>query len=216
MRSGVLSLLLMCVVAYQGHGESSAHKTAHALMQAPGFYLPESLPLKKFSLRDHNGASFELADLQQRWTLLFFGYTHCPDVCPATLVQIRALKQMLASRQPPLAPAVVFISVDPQRDSSVRLKGFVQSFGDDFLGVGGTPEAVDVLARQLRVKYSVAERAGAAYLMDHTSSVALITPTGHLRALFSAPLRPASVADDIVRVVAAESDSSATSTGETP
>lgn len=168
-----------------------------ATLRAPGFLLPEPMALQPFELVDESGGAFTPRALQGRWTLLFFGYTHCPDVCPATLAQIRAVKGAMATQEPTVPLAVVFVSIDPARDGSEQLDQYTKMFGTDFLGVGGPQAAVDAFAKQFRVKYAVSSGTPEAYLIDHTSSVALITPQGQLKALFSVPLRTDAVAADI-------------------
>ena len=96
---------------------------------------------------------------------------------------------------------IPFVSIDPQRDSSAQLLQYSRQFGHDFIGVGGSPSAIDAFAGQFKVKYAIGRSAGAAYFIDHTSSVALITPRAQLRALFSLPLRPEAVATDVQRIV---------------
>jgi protein SCO1/2 len=166
-------------------------------LQAPGFLLPEPLRLQEFTLVDQQGRRFSRASLQKQWTLLMFGYTHCPDVCPATLTQLRATVQKLADADPALKLAVVFVTLDPERDPPAQLKKYLGSVDEGFVGLGGSPADVAAFAGQLRVRYEKGAEAVGSYLIDHTSSVALINPDGDLQALFSAPLRPSSVARDV-------------------
>lgn len=169
-------------------------------LRIPGYALPQPLTLQSFRLFDQYGQEFTLEDLRNRWTLLFFGYTHCPDVCPTTLAQLRSVTKLLSKYPDSKIPAVVFVSIDPQRDSAGQLKEYTAQFGDDFTGVGGEPRAIDSFARQFRAKYEIASGTGPAYLIDHTSSVALIGPNAQLHVLFSVPLRPEAVAVEIQRL----------------
>lgn len=170
---------------------------ATARLQAAGFLLPEPLGLQEFILVDQQGRPFTRGNLRNQWTLLMFGYTHCPDVCPATLTQLRATVQTVAERDPGLKLAVVFVTLDPERDPPAQLKKYLASVDAGFVGVGGSPADVAAFAGQFRVRYEKAGQSGDSYLIDHTSSVALINPDGDLQALFSAPLRPSSVARDV-------------------
>ena len=198
-------IFIACLLGSNAHGSQSASTPqVKQQIQSAGYYLPETLSLQKFDLLDHDGRAFTVANLRGRWTLLFFGYTHCPDVCPTTLAQLRATRKLLARESPAAQIAVVLVSVDPQRDSSEQLKQYVGQFGTDFIGVGGSPSNVDRFAQQFRVKYAISGRTSTTYLMDHTSSVALITPDAKLRALFSPPLRPEGLAQDLQRIVSDE------------
>jgi protein SCO1/2 len=199
-----VGMLCALWIGASGAGALSSPTSDAKPIQIAGFYLPEPLPLEAFSLLDQDGKAFTAAALHDQWTLLFFGYTHCPDVCPTTLAQIRAVKKQLASSATPLKLGVVFVSIDPQRDSSEQLRQYVSQFGDDFVGVGGPPLHVDSFAKQFRVKYAISGGTSSTYFIDHTSSVALITPRGQLRALFSAPLQPDTTASDIQRISLAD------------
>lgn len=197
--SAILAAVAACVAAVTAFGAPVKDPQASSL-QNVGFYLPRPMPLAEFKLVDQNGAAFTLNNLQHHWTLVAFGYTHCPDVCPMTMAQIRSVKKSLAALDHKLPLSVVFVSIDPQRDSSEQLKTYAGLFGNDFIGVGGDPLAIDAFAKQLKVKYAIAGGTSNTYFIDHTSSVALITPHGQLRALFNVPLRPDAVAADIHRL----------------
>jgi protein SCO1 len=162
-----------------------------------GFYLPSALPLTPFELVDHRGKPFTLTQLQGQWTLLSFGYTHCPDVCPTTLSELRAVRKLLKSDPAALNIRVVFVTLDPDRDDPALLGEYVGRFDREFIGVRGTAPGLASFTGQLRVKYAKATGKGPDYLLDHSSAVALITPEGQLRALFSTPLRGTEVASDI-------------------
>ena len=159
----------------------------------PGGYQPAVLPAPKplgpFSLVDQDGHPFGRERLQGRWSFLFLGYTHCPDICPMTMATLRQVREQLA-REPRAADGVqfVFVSVDPQRDTPEQLRGYVAHYGEGFLGVTGGDDQLQALARQLGALYMRApEAAGGAYAVDHTSTIFLVDPGAGLHALFSAP-----------------------------
>ncbi|HEX6996584.1 MAG TPA: SCO family protein [Gammaproteobacteria bacterium] len=179
--------------SHEGHGEPAPHAAGHS----SGFYLPEPLPLEPFTLLDQDGQPFTRDRLEGRWTLLVFGYTHCPDVCPITLGQVRDTRALLEQQAPALDVAAVFVSIDPERDTPDRLAAYVAAFDEDLVGVTGTAEAIAAFAGQLRVKYAPSRSEPGGYLVDHSSSVALLTPRAELAALFSVPLRPERLAADL-------------------
>jgi protein SCO1/2 len=200
-RRRCIAFLLACLATPLGR-PSLAHTTAPALIS--GFELPVPKALQPFALRDHRGRVFDNASFANRWTFLLFGYTHCPDTCPTTLLEIREVRRTLAARHHDIPTAAVFATVDPTRDTLERLAEYAASFGDGLTAVGGTPEAIKAFAGQFRVRY--APRSGAAgargYDVDHSASVALLGPDGKLYAVFTLPLRPSRVAEDVARMYA--------------
>ena len=192
---------LGCCATWPGR-QSLAHTVAPAPIS--GFELPIPKALQPFALRDHRGRVFDNVSLASRWTFLLFGYTHCTDTCPTTLVEINEVRRTLAARYHDIPTAAVFATVDPKRDTQERLAEYADRFGDGLTAVGGTPEAIKAFAGQFRVRY--APRPGAAgargYDVDHTASVALLGPDGKLYAVFTLPLRPGRVAEDVARMSA--------------
>lgn len=167
--------------------------------------LPMGKALTAFQLGDHKGRAFGLDQLRQGWSFIFFGYTHCPDVCPTTLSQLNLVEQELA-KQPPFRKdvAFVFISVDPARDTPQHLAKFVPFFNPAFLGVTGETAQIDNLARQLGVIYMRSdagqEEKDENYLIDHSAGIALINPEGRFYAYYSAPRDPAAMARDFIQI----------------
>lgn len=171
-----------------------------------GLLWPKSKALESFALADQHGQPFTLDRLKGRWTLLFFGYTHCPDVCPITLSVLKNAKGRMADAGADGDPVqVVFVSVDPQRDTLEHMGAYVAHFDPEFLGVTGEDANLKEFARQLGVLYIRAEPdASGNYLVDHTAAVFLIDPRGHLVALFQAPHTAERIAADVPRIRALE------------
>lgn len=158
--------------------------------------------LGEFALTDHHGAAFDPERLRGRWSFLFFGYTHCPDICPTTLTSLNAAARAIAAlpKAPPV-PQYVFVSIDPERDTPEQLGKFVPYFNRDFLGVTGTPAAIAEFTRQLSVMYlKVNGERPDGYLMDHSAAILLLDPQGRFHALFSPPFDPRAMADDYLRL----------------
>lgn len=171
-----------------------------------GLLWPKSKALGSFTLADQHGQPFTLDRLKGRWTLLFFGYTHCPDVCPITLSVLKNANARMADAGAEGDPVqVVFVSVDPQRDTLEHMGAYVAHFDPEFLGVTGEDANLKEFARQLGVLYIRAEPdASGNYLVDHTAAVFLIDPRGHLVALFQAPHTAERIATDVPRIRALE------------
>jgi protein SCO1/2 len=155
----------------------------------PGTMLPEPRPLPDFSLVDGDGRPFGPARLQGRWSLLFFGYTHCPDVCPTTLALFdRVAKGLKAKTKDDKPVQFVFVSVDPARDSPEHLKEYVEYFNPEFIGVTGSEEAIAEIGRAFGAVYMRVEgQRPEDYLIDHSSAVFLTDPQGRFAGVFSAP-----------------------------
>ena len=155
--------------------------------------LPEPLPLPDFQLVDHDGRPFERRDFEGRWSLVFFGYSSCPDVCPFVLGQLAQVKRRWsASGLDTEMPRVVFVSVDPDRDSPERLREYVPFFDAGFRGVSGTTDEIDALTRALGVFYALRREAenDGDYLVDHAAKLWLIDPEARLAAVLDDPHEP--------------------------
>jgi protein SCO1/2 len=155
--------------------------------------------ISDFRLVDHRGRPFSLTSLQGKWSFLFFGYTHCPDICSTTLHTLAQMDDILRREQPDIheQTQVVFVSVDPQRDSSERLATYVPYFGSGFIGVTGSSEAIERLTRELGILHMRVERGeGKGYLVEHSSAILLFDPQGRQRAVLTAPHQAATLAED--------------------
>lgn len=158
---------------------------------------PRQLP--PFELQDQDGHLFSHAQLKGRWTLLFFGYTNCPDVCPLTLAEAKGFYNRLADTPYGADTRVVFVSVDPKRDTPATLKRYVKYFDPAFVGITGAREQLDQLTRGLGIFYAYRAE-GDDYLVDHSAAMALLDPNGDLRALFSAPHTADGLAGDYLAI----------------
>ena len=159
----------------------------------------EERPLPEFTLTDHAGRAYTRRDLGESWTLLFFGYTHCPDVCPITLATTSAsMDAVRALGGEP--PRVVFVSVDPERDTPRNLGGYVAAFGEDVLGVTGPHDQLRKLTRALGVAYAREDGDSPGYLVEHSAALLLVNPEGELQAVFTPPHEPDVIARDLVAI----------------
>ena len=148
----------------------------------------------------HDGTAFTNDDLNGKWTLMFFGYTHCPDICPTTMNVLAEAKKESAGD----FPRVVFVTVDPQRDTVDMLGDYVHYFDPEFTGVTGDDKMIQALALQASVLYlKVPGESGNEndYLIDHSSSILLINPEGQLVAFLKAPHTPGSILDSVNKIV---------------
>jgi protein SCO1/2 len=137
----------------------------------------------KFSLVDQNGKAFTDADLKGKWQLVFFGYTHCPDVCPTALNDLSLALDQLGDKKTDVG--IVFISVDPDRDTPAVLKSYVESFGGPIEALTGPPDAVAQAAKDYKVFYAKHPRADGGYDMDHSALIYVMDPGGRFTATFT-------------------------------
>ncbi len=173
-----------------------------ALEQATLLDAPRPLP--DFTLTDQAERPFGRDQLRGRWTLMFFGFTNCPDVCPTTLATLAAVSRELADLPAAERPAVVLVSVDPARDTPAALGRYVAHFDPQFQGVTGRPESLEVLTRNLGVAFSIgAASADGSYTVDHTAAIFLIDPAAAFRAVFGSPHVADVIARDYRGIVAA-------------
>jgi len=135
---------------------------------------------RELSLPDADGKARTLADFKGRVTLVFFGYTQCPDVCPSTLAELAAVKRDLGKDGERLQG--VFVSVDPQRDTPEVLKAYVGNFDPGFVALTGTPEQIDKAAKNFKVFYAkVPGRTEGSYTVDHTAGTYVFDTQGNVR-----------------------------------
>ncbi len=148
-----------------------------------------------------DGQAFTLGDLRGHWSLVFFGYTHCPDICPTTMsVLAQARTKSVAD-----FPQVYFVTVDPQRDTPEILQDYVRYFDTSFVGLTGEAAMLGALATQLSTVYMRAPaEAGSEneYLMDHSSAIMLINPQGQLAAFINSPHSAQSIQQALSKLVA--------------
>ena len=165
--------------------------------------LPEPRAISQFDLLDQHGLPFTLDDLKGHWSLLFFGFTSCPDVCPSTLYQLQKARQLLKSEHADAVfPQVYLVTVDPERDSPQKLAAYLAYFDSAFVGLTGTPEQLQVLASQLGIAFFVEPHSPdiLQYNVDHSASLLLLDPLGRLYAVLPTPHEAARLADDILTV----------------
>jgi protein SCO1/2 len=158
---------------------------------------------RRLALTDHTGRPVTLASFKDKLVVLFFGYTHCPDVCPTTLSDMaRALKLMHPEEARRVQ--VLFASVDPERDTQETLKTYVPYFHLDFLGLYGTPEQVAQAAREFKIVYRKHVEPGASdYLIDHSAGSYVLDRKGRLRLFLPFAMPPEDIAHDLSKLLRA-------------
>ncbi|HEY2418873.1 MAG TPA: SCO family protein [Steroidobacteraceae bacterium] len=198
-RRSILLLLSLGAVAIIA-GAMLARLLSGPVPLASGTWLPRARPLAEFHLHDLSGRDFSRDNLRGHPTLLFFGFTNCPDVCPTTLAMLAQLQ-----RQPPLPGAeVVFVSIDPQRDSAALLQVYLGAFSKDFIGLRGDQAALAPLLKSLSAIAVRENLPGGGYSMDHSATLYLLDRDARLVAVFSPPFSASALATDLHQVGATQ------------
>lgn len=158
---------------------------------------------RRLDLHDHNGRAVSLETFRGKLVVIFFGYTHCPDVCPTTLTDMARALRLLA---PDVARRVqvLFVTVDPERDTPQTLRAYVPYFNEGFLGLHGTTAEVAAAAKEFRVVYRKhAEPGATGYLVDHSAGSYVLDGAGRLRLYLPFAHPPAAIAHDLATLAAA-------------
>jgi len=198
-------LVLSTISMWAGFKLSSVLEEKNQVPIIEGTVLNPPRALTPFKLIDQRRHDFRLEQFKGKWSLLFFGYTNCPDVCPNTLgilkqayIDMQALKMEL--------PQVVFVSVDPARDEPELLSDYVYYFDPSFVGITGKKDQIDNLAKQLSAVYLKA--AGASgdikkddYLYDHSAAILLVNPKAEFQAVFTAPHNKLGLVDGLQKTM---------------
>ncbi len=183
------AIVVFIIVAISGVAAGAWWKRHHTGALVNPAMLASPNTIEPFSLIDHDNRTFDLARLKGKWTFLFFGYTHCPDVCPFTLSEMDRVYRRL-SKSPGVLDDTrfVFVSVDPKRDTPAELATYVTYFNETFTGATGSKERIDNLTRQLGVSYNFAPgMTPEEYVVNHSASIFLIGPKARVLGVFKPP-----------------------------
>jgi protein SCO1/2 len=172
---------------------------------ATGTLLEPRRELEDFSLIDEHGLRFTRRALSGHWSMLYFGYTNCPDLCPATLGTLAIMAKALRQAGDRVRPRVVFVSVDAQRDTPAQLARYVPYFDPEFIGVtASTQPEIEKVARQLGVAVAIRPEAGGGYSVDHSGAIFVVDPGGRLAAILTGPFSAPALESDF-RLIAGSS-----------
>lgn len=183
----VVPVLALLVVVIYGNIFSLKKQYPEFLQEV---IYPDLKSLQAFSLIDHQNRVFGLDQLKGRWTFLVFGYTQCPDICPATLSQLASLNQLMNEKmEDGLAPKFLFVSVDPARDSVNVLNDYIRYFDDGFIAVTGSLQHIEAFEDQFSVfhQYDRPDSDGN-YAVTHSAEIFLIDPAARIVAKFAPPI----------------------------
>ncbi|PPD52591.1 MAG: SCO family protein [Methylotenera sp.] len=156
--------------------------------------------LKPLALTDHNGKMRTMSDFKGKVVTLFFGYTHCPDVCPTTMVDLKQTMKLLGAKSDEVQ--VIFVTVDPQRDTQEVLAQFVPSFDPRFIGLWGSLQETAETLGNFKIYYSKVEnKAKTDYTIDHSAGMYVFDKTGKIRLYLDYGQKPADIASDLKKLM---------------
>ncbi|WP_346833274.1 SCO family protein [Pseudomonas abietaniphila] len=177
----VLGLTVNRVLSGKGQGDQTA------LIDAGVILLPQSRNVPDLKMVDQDGQPVSLGSLKDKWTLLFFGYTFCPDICPTTLAQLRQIKSELPKEAVDKL-RIVLVSVDPNRDTPQQLKTYLGYFDKQFVGLTAPVDSIQKLANAVSIPFIPADTSKPNYTVDHSGNLALLGPDGTQRGFIRSPL----------------------------
>lgn len=197
-RTALYLFLIVVAAALAGYMVSRQLARKDVPQLASGTALQVARPVAPFSLTDHLGQPFGNARLAGKPSLMFFGFTHCPDVCPTTLALLAQVH-----RDPALQPLqLLFVTVDPKRDDQAAMKQYVEAFSPDMIGLRGEEPELAPLLTNLGVAHIVEPRAGEDYSVDHSAALYYLNERGELSAVFTPPFSITGMRADLAALLA--------------
>lgn len=169
---------------------------------------PQPRTLPAFSLRQSDGTQLTSGELQGQWTLVFLGFTFCPDVCPTTMAQLAQAQAQWGSLPASTRPRVLFVSVDPERDTPARSGEYAHAFHPDTLAATADVPTLETFAKSLgfvfmKVPGDAFEQNPDDYTVDHSSGIAVLDPQGRVTGLIRPPFEPKAIAADLLALTEA-------------
>ena len=172
-------------------------------LEAGTWFGEQARALPDFELMDHNGEPLQRADLNGKWSLIFFGYTHCPDICPTSLQTMADMVKAIDDPDVIDALRIYFVSVDPERDKPEILASYVTYFNPDFVGATAEIDKLRALTKPLGIAHELRNKVegNPVYDVDHSASIVLVNPDAEFAGLFGAPHDSQILARDMTRIV---------------
>lgn len=187
-----LLVLLACFLVACGHSQAPA-KLYGADIGGADF-------VGDFDLLDHHGAKRQMTDYQGKVVVLFFGYTHCPDVCPTAMADMAKMMKLLGSDANQVQ--VLFVTLDPERDSQQVLAKYVPSFDERFVGLYGNAQQTAEVAKRYKVFFEKKDVAGkSGYTIDHSAGAFVFDKAGKVRIYFRNGQKPNEMASDLKQLL---------------
>lgn len=197
-----LVALVMGLTVYKALSRAQQMNPA-VLLDAGIVLLPQSRELPALTLTDQDGQAQAVDSLTGRWTLLFFGYTFCPDICPTTLAELRQLQGLLGEEDRQRLQ-VLMVTVDPARDTPEQLKQYLGFFDAGFRGLTGELENIQTLSGRVGIPFIPGDTRQENYTVDHSANLALLGPDGRQHGFIRAPLKVQKLAEALPPLLASQ------------
>lgn len=197
----IVGILLAVVIGLlAGNYLTTDKDRSKAVREAGIIILPKSRELPALQLTRTDGALQDTQALTGKWSLVFFGYTFCPDICPTTLAELRQLKKLLPEEIKSNLQ-ILMVSVDPNRDTAEQLKLYLQYFDPEFIGLTGELEEIQTLSNALSIPFIPGDTSKPRYTIDHSGNLAVLSPDGRQHGFLRAPLDIAKLAEQLPKVM---------------
>lgn len=198
----VLWVLVVLLITFQRYSDNnaSAQVSPEELREIGAVIYEQPVAISDFELLDHHSRPFTQDTLEDNWTLVFFGFTNCPDICPLTMHELTGFYGDLDGDPLQSDTQVVMISVDPFRDDTAQIANYMQGFHPDFLGVNGDFNTISKLARELFISHGILplpddEGGSNNFLIDHSGNILLIDPQGQYRGFLEPNIRRSAIGE---------------------
>ncbi|HYM85803.1 MAG TPA: SCO family protein [Pseudoxanthomonas sp.] len=213
---------ILVIALAAGLGLMAAQKYFGTTARAPEWpetssvtLFPQARTLPAFSLRQSDGTQLASGELNGHWTLVFLGFTHCPDVCPTTLTELKAAQDQWKSLPDSVRPRVLFVSVDPERDTPMAIGEYAHAFHADTLAATADVPALENFARSLMFVFQKVPGKNFSqnprdYSMDHSANIAVLDPQGRMAGFIKPPFQPKAIAGDMTALTHAAMKRAAT------
>ena len=192
--------IILLVLAFTTWRHTKKEYNPKSVPLKQGLILSSPRSLKPFELIDSKGHMFSQKNFRGHWNLLFFGFTHCPGICPATMAKLNKAYHYLKQQQVQPLPKIIFISIDPERDSPEKIQQYVNTFNKNFIGVTGNEEELEKLTKQLGIYHTKATTEENNYYISHSGNILIVNPSGAWVAQLSPPLDGKIIAQDFLQI----------------
>ena len=192
------SLILLLLAAYVHFGnQQQPHNSAALSLRAAGMLqLPEPAAVPVLEFESTEGGTFSTRQFRDKWYLLYFGYTFCPDICPTSLAEMLQIRRML-DEQALEQVEFVMVTVDPERDTATQLRAYLDFFDPQFKGLSGSMDSIQSLSNALGIPFIPGDSSQPGYTVDHSGNLAIISPQGMHFGFVQAPFKIKAVAQQL-------------------
>ncbi len=202
---GIVAALIVLVVVVEVYFGFVQHHEVANNVKIDGVFLAKAKEINNFHLSDNKGKSFDKSNLNGQWTMMFFGFTNCAMVCPTTMAALSDMYKRLEKELPKnQLPQIVFVSVDPERDTIKRMNDYVTTFNPNFKGARAEIAETVALEKQLNIVAAKIQADGAdknQYSINHSAEILLFNPKGQLQAYLSYPHQAQQMASDYKLII---------------